>query len=50
LDLSLDEVMMGGRWFPLGKTVVLGVPAAFKCLWVKLMVLNYVLMWKDGIE
>jgi hypothetical protein len=42
--------MMRGSRFPPEQTVVLGVPAAFKCLWVKLMVLNYILMWKEGIE
>jgi hypothetical protein len=36
--------------FPKGENVVLGVPAPYKLLKVKLMVLNYVKMWKQGTE
>jgi hypothetical protein len=50
LILSPDDVMVGGSSFPATETVILGVPAPSKLLRVKLMVLNYVKMWKQGFE
>jgi hypothetical protein len=50
LDSSPSEVMVGGSRFPAKEAVILGVPAPSKLLRVKLMVLNYVKMWKQGFE
>jgi hypothetical protein len=50
LVLSPDEVIAGGSRFPSGEAVILRVPAPSELRRVKLMVLNYVKMWKQGLE
>jgi hypothetical protein len=50
LILSPVDVMVGGSSFPAAEAVILGVPAPSKLLRIKLMVLNYITMWKKGLE
>jgi hypothetical protein len=42
--------MVGGSSFPAAEAVILGVPILSKLLRAKLMVLNYVKLWKQVLN